>query len=83
VAGLLARCLLAGAGAPGDVETLPLTNPDRREAVGRLAAAVPPEAASAVLASLRRTAELLEKNANARLALEVCLLAWPRVVGEK
>jgi hypothetical protein len=32
-----------------------------------------------VMVSLRRTGELLEKNANARLALEVCLLDWPRL----
>jgi DNA polymerase-3 subunit delta' len=66
--------LLAAAGAQ-----VPLANPDRRPEIQRLAQFVTPQAARAVVAGLRQTAERLERNANARLALEVCLLDWPRV----
>jgi DNA polymerase-3 subunit delta' len=66
--------LLASAGAEG-----PRTNPDRAAEVERVAQAVTPAAARAVLAGLRRTSALLEKNTNTRLALEVCLLDWPRL----
>jgi DNA polymerase-3 subunit delta' len=69
--------LLAGAGAPS-----PLANPDREAEVHRLAQAVAPAAAREVMLGLRRTAGLLEQNANARLALEVCLLDWPRLAGD-
>jgi len=68
--------LLAGAGTPGT-----LANPDHEAEVRRLAQAVPPDAARQVVLGLRRTAGLLEQNANARLALEVCLLDWPRLAG--
>lgn len=68
--------LLTGAGTPG-----PLANPDREADVRRLAAVVTPVAAREVVLGLRRTAGLLEQNANARLALEVCLLDWPRLGG--
>jgi DNA polymerase III subunit delta' len=67
----------AGAGTPG-----PLANPDREAEVRRLAEAVPPAAAREVMLGLRRTAGMLEQNANARLALEVCLLDWPRLAGD-
>jgi DNA polymerase III subunit delta' len=66
--------LLAGSGAAS-----PLANPDREAEIRRLAQSVTPAAASQVMAGLRRTGELLEKNANTRLALEVCLLDWPRL----
>ncbi len=66
--------LLAASGA-----STPLANPDREADIRRLAATVTPAAASQVMQGLRRTGELLEKNANARLALEVCLLDWPRL----
>jgi DNA polymerase III subunit delta' len=66
--------LLAASGAQA-----PLANPDREAEIRRLAESVTPAAASAVMVNLRRTGELLEKNANARLALEVCLLDWPRL----
>jgi DNA polymerase-3 subunit delta' len=66
--------LLAGAGTPG-----PLANPDRQAEVRRLAQAFGPAQARQVMVGLRRTASLLEQNANARLALEVCLLDWPRL----
>ena len=69
--------LLAGAGTPS-----PLANPDREAEVRRLAEAVTPAAAREVMLGLRRTAGLLEQNANARLALEVCLLDWPRLAGD-
>jgi DNA polymerase-3 subunit delta' len=57
----------------------PLANPDREPDLRRLAAALPPEAARNVVNGLRHTGELLEKNVNTRLALEVMLLDWPRV----
>lgn len=66
--------LLAAADSPA-----PLANPDREADVRRLAATVSPAAAREVVLGLRRTAGLLEQNANARLALEVCLLDWPRL----
>jgi len=66
--------LLVGAGASGM-----LANPDRETDVRRLAEVVDPAAAREVMLGLRRTAGLLEQNANARLALEVCLLDWPRL----
>ncbi len=66
--------LLAASGAQA-----PLANPDREAEIRRRAESVTPAAASAVMVNLRRTGELLEKNANARLALEVCLLDWPRL----
>jgi DNA polymerase III subunit delta' len=69
----------SGAAAPGTDSALCLANPDREADIRRLAQAVTPEAASQVMRGLRRTGELLEKNANARLALEVCLLDWPRL----
>ncbi len=57
----------------------PATNPDRAADLQRVAAALTPAAAQGVVENLRRTGELLEKNVNARLALEVLLLDWPRV----
>ena len=66
--------LLAASGAAA-----PLANPDREAEIRRVAEMVTPAAASQVMQTLRRTGELLEKNANARLALEVCLLDWPRL----
>jgi DNA polymerase-3 subunit delta' len=68
--------LLAGVGSPS-----PLANPDREAEVRRLAQAVSPAVARDVMVGLRRTTGLLEQNANARLALEVCLLDWPRLAG--
>jgi DNA polymerase-3 subunit delta' len=66
--------MLAAAGA-----SAPLTNPDRESEIRALAQTLTPAAASLALAALRRTGELLEKNVNTRLALEVMLLDWPRV----
>ncbi len=56
----------------------PLSNPDREADLRRLAGAVSPGLAGQVIADLRQTGTLLEKNVNARLALEVALLGWPR-----
>jgi DNA polymerase-3 subunit delta' len=66
--------LLTAAGA-----NAPLANPDRESDIRRLAGALDPMQAQAVVTGLRRTSELLAKNANTRLTLEVCLLDWPRV----
>jgi DNA polymerase-3 subunit delta' len=66
--------MLAAAGA-----SAPRTNPDREDEIRALAQSLPPAAASQALAALRRTGELLEKNVNTRLALEVMLLDWPKV----
>jgi DNA polymerase-3 subunit delta' len=57
----------------------PLTNPDRAAEVQRLAETLPPAAVRDAVSVIRRTGELLERNVNARLALEVMLLDWPRV----
>jgi DNA polymerase III subunit delta' len=65
--------LLVSAGA-----TVPLSNPDREADIRRLAQAVSPALAGQVIAALRQTGTLLEKNVNTRLALEVALLDWPR-----
>ena len=65
--------LLLSAGA-----SEPLANPDREADIRRLAQVVSPASAGQVIASLRQTGTLLEKNVNTRLALEVALLDWPR-----
>jgi len=65
--------LLLSAGAEA-----PLFNPDREADIRRLAQAVSPALAGQVIADLRQTGALLEKNINTRLALEVALLGWPR-----
>lgn len=70
--------LLAGARA-GDATAAQWANPDRAADIQRVAQTVPPATARTVLVSLRRTGDLLERNANTRLALEVCLLDWPRL----
>ncbi len=57
----------------------PLTNLDREGDIRILAQTLDPAAASQALTALRRTNELLEKNVNTRLALEVMLLDWPRL----
>jgi DNA polymerase-3 subunit delta' len=57
----------------------PLANPDHAAEIQRLAGSLSPVAVREIVSALRRTRELLEKNVNARLALEVMLLDWPRV----
>ncbi len=57
----------------------PLTNPDCADDVQRLARALTPASAHSVLTGLRRAHELLGRNINARLTLEVLLLDWPRL----
>jgi DNA polymerase-3 subunit delta' len=57
----------------------PLTNADRAEQIHSLAHSLPSAVALEVLSKLRTTNDLLEKNVNTRLALEVMLLDWPRV----
>ena len=64
--------MLTSAGAAA-----PLANPDRETDIRRVAQTVSPALAGQVMTALRRTGELLEKNVNARLALEVLLLDWP------
>jgi DNA polymerase-3 subunit delta' len=56
-----------------------LTNPDRESEITDLAQVISPSAAHQTLNALRRTSELLEKNVNSRLALEVMLLDWPKL----
>jgi DNA polymerase-3 subunit delta' len=58
---------------------VPLTHPDRAEDIRALAAHLSPDAAQQALVRLRHTSELLERNMNVRLALEVLLLAWPKL----
>ncbi len=57
----------------------PLTNPDRTIEIQHLAEHLPPAAVRDIVNVIRHTGELLERNVNARLALEVMLLDWPRV----
>jgi hypothetical protein len=59
--------------------TTPLMNLDRADDVHSLARILSPGAAREVLAAVRRTRDLLDRNVNARLALEVLLLDWPRL----
>src|SRR6185503_12141934 len=66
--------LLVSAGAAA-----PLANPDRDIEIRRLAQALAPDLARDGVGGLLRTASLLEKNVNARLGLEGCLLDWPRL----
>lgn len=66
--------LLAAAGAAA-----PLANPDRQDAIQQVAQQVAVETARRVIVGLRQTADRLERNANTRLALEICLLDWPRI----
>ena len=66
--------MLASAGA-----TAPLVNVDCETEIRHLAGTVPPALAEQVLKAIRQTGEWLEKNVNARLALEVMLLDWPRI----
>lgn len=56
-----------------------LVNVDREAEIRRLAGALGPAQAQAAAAGLRRTSDLLGTNVNVRLALEVCLMDWPRV----
>ncbi|MGQ0605035.1 MAG: DNA polymerase III subunit delta' [Anaerolineales bacterium] len=56
----------------------PLANPDRSEDIHALARTLTPQDSHHALTALRETSELLERNINARLALEVLLLDWPR-----
>ena len=56
-----------------------LTNADRETQIRGLAQAVSLTLAQQTLVAIRRTGELLEKNVNTRLALEVLLLDWPHI----
>jgi DNA polymerase-3 subunit delta' len=58
----------------------PLANPDRTDDIRALAERLSPDDAHRALRSLRSTSDLLDRNINARLALEVLLLDWPRSV---
>jgi DNA polymerase III subunit delta' len=71
--------LLASARVTSAGEAVQWANPDRAADIQRVAQGVTPATARTVMVSLRRTGELLEKNTNTRLALEVCLLDWPRL----
>lgn len=57
----------------------PLANPDRAADIQQWAARLAPADVSQTIHALRRTSDLLERNVNARLALEVMLLDWPRI----
>jgi DNA polymerase III subunit delta' len=57
----------------------PFTNLDRATEIQRLAEQLPTAAVHTTLNIIRHTGELLERNVNARLALEMMLLDWPRV----
>lgn len=64
--------LLAASGA----HTEPV-NVDQRDAIRALAAQVPAPAIRSLISALARTSDLLDRNVNARLALEVLMLDWP------
>jgi DNA polymerase-3 subunit delta' len=55
----------------------PLVNLDYAPAIQALAAALPPETIQHTLAAHQRTLDILERNANLRLALEVLMLDLP------
>jgi DNA polymerase-3 subunit delta' len=57
----------------------PLTNLDQADEINRLARQVAPAQARNILVALGRTRDLLDRNVNARLLLEVLLLDWPRL----
>lgn len=59
--------------------SIPLINLDRSEQVGVLASRLSLEAANKVLLSVERTIELLDRNINTRLAMEVLLIDLPRL----
>lgn len=65
--------LLSASGA-----SAPLTNLDRDEEIRGLAANVGTQAASGVVAALQRTLDLIDRNINARLAMDVLMLDLPR-----
>jgi DNA polymerase III subunit delta' len=67
------RDILLIAGGSG----APITNYDRAAALGDLAEWAGLDAAQQALQATRRTIDLLGKNVNARLALEVLLLDYP------
>ncbi len=56
-----------------------LANTDLYEELAQIATSSSPEQASTAWQSTRTVLDQLEKNVNARLALEVMFLSWPRV----
>ena len=56
----------------------PITNLDRDEEIKDLAAKVGMQAASGVVSALQRTLDLIDRNINARLALDVFMLDLPQ-----
>ncbi len=56
----------------------PVTNLDRDEEIKDLAAKVGMQAASGVVSALQRTLDLIDRNVNARLALDVFMLDLPQ-----
>lgn len=65
--------LLSASGA-----SAPLTNLDRDEEIKGLAAGVGTQAASNMVSALQRTLDLIDRNVNARLAMDVLMLDLPR-----
>lgn len=57
----------------------PLANPDRAEEIERLAARFDLHTAYRTVSALERTYDLLDRNANPRLAVEVLLLDYPHL----
>jgi DNA polymerase-3 subunit delta' len=56
----------------------PLTNLDRGEEIKGLSAVLGMQAASGVVSALQRTLDLIDRNVNARLAMDVFMLDLPR-----
>ncbi len=59
--------------------TTPITNRDRRHSLQQLAVGVKVEDAQRAIAAIRRTAQYIDQNVNARLAVEVLMLDLPRL----
>ncbi len=57
----------------------PITNRDRKHAIGQIAAEISVEDVQRVLAAIQRTSRYLSQNVNARLAMEVLMLDIPRL----
>lgn len=59
--------------------TVPLANPDRLEEIEQLASRFDLRTACRTVSALERTYDLLDRNANPRLAIEVLLLDYPNL----
>lgn len=63
----------------GDGDNTELLSMDYRDDIARIAESLDPASASAMLRALAETAQYIDRNVNARLALDVMLLKLPRI----